>query len=102
MTKVLSAIQFAKTYKPSEYGDSWSEVPHNEEFKKFTDPDQLSHDEMVKDVATHGIKEPVQVYKGHVVDGHHRAAAAIEANVDIPFQKTKSPMYEGQIEEGRR
>ena len=57
----------------------------------------MSHEEMVKDVKEHGVRTPVMVHKGHVVDGHHRALAAMDAGQAIPFEHSPSELYEGQI-----
>jgi ParB-like chromosome segregation protein Spo0J len=96
MNKNLSPKQFARLYKPSEYGSTWSEVVSNEDFHRPVEG-SLSHEDMVKSIKKDGLKEPIQVFQGHVVDGHHRAAAAIEANKRIRVQEAPSEMYEGQI-----
>jgi hypothetical protein len=92
----LSSSQFAKTYKPSEYGASWSEVRGSEEFHRPIEG-AMSHEEMVSDVKKHGVRSPVMVYGGRVVDGHHRVLAAMDAGQAIPFEHSPSELYEGQI-----
>ena len=96
MTRSLSAEQFAQNYYPSEYGASWRHVRNSADFHR-PEPGLLNHEEMVESVKKHGIKEPVQVYQGYVVDGHHRVLAAIDAKVPIPYEHAPSEMYEGQI-----
>jgi hypothetical protein len=92
----LSANQFAKTYQPSEYGATWSEVRGSEEFHRPIEG-TMSHEEMVKDVKKRGVHTPVMVYGGRVVDGHHRALAAMDAGQAVPFEHSPSELYEGQI-----
>lgn len=82
----LSAAQFAKKFAPSEYGQSWDEVGQHEEFHRPVEG-TLSHEEMVKSVKDRGIDIPVIVQGKHVIDGHHRALAAMEANVRIPYDR---------------
>lgn len=97
MNQNLSPKQFTRIYKPSEYGETWSDVPHDPEFHHVADESNFSHEDMVESLKMTGMQVPVQVYKGHVVDGHHRVVAAIDANVPIKFEHAPSEMYEGQI-----
>lgn len=47
-------------------------------------------DALRDDVAAHGVREPVVIYEGAILDGRNRYRAAIAAGVDCPLQ-----MYEG-------
>lgn len=97
----LSAAQFAKKFKPSEYGHTWSEVGKDPEFHR-PEEGSLSHKEMVSNIKEHGVHTPVMVYGGRVVDGHHRVLAAMEAGQAIPYQHSPSELYEGQVTSPRR
>lgn len=92
----MSASDFAATFSPSEYGESWEDVAHSEDFHHPVEG-APSHEELTADVRERGVTDPVQVYRGHVVDGHHRVAAALAAGADVPYEHAPSEMYEGQI-----
>lgn len=94
---VTPSRQFSQIFKPSEYGATWSEVPHNEDFNKVVDEQNFSHKDMMESLQKAGMKEPVSVYKGHVVDGHHRVAAAIDSGTPVRWEVAPSELYEGQI-----
>jgi len=95
--KRMHHTDFTAQFKPSEYGQTWQDVTGNEDFSKTIDEEALSHSDLVASIKQHGVKEPIQVYNGYVVDGHHRVAAAIDADADIPFENASSELYEGQI-----
>ena len=42
--------------------------------------------ELVEDVRKNGVRQPVTLYEGRVLDGWHRYRAALEAGVDPPFE----------------
>lgn len=42
----------------------------------FPEMSETEYDELVKDVARHGVVEPIWVYQGRIVDGRHRYRAA--------------------------
>ena len=94
--------QFEKIFRPSEYGETWSDVPHSEEFHKVIDEGNMTHADMVESVKKSGVQVPVSVHKGYVVDGHHRVAAAIESNTPVRWEVSPSEMYEGQIPKGKK
>ena len=96
----LSPDQFTSKYRPSEYGRTWKQVGKSWDFHQAEGEDDipsLNHKDLVRDLRENGMREPVQVYKGHVVDGHHRTVAAKDAGVPIHFEHAPSEMYEGQI-----
>jgi uncharacterized ParB-like nuclease family protein len=83
----LSPQQFAEQVHPREGGQTWDEVV---ETHKSKDPEAFNS--LVESVSKEGIQEPVQVsarvFKSgnpFMYNGHHRVAAAIHANVDIPY-----------------
>jgi hypothetical protein len=94
--RVYSPSEFVEAFKPSEYGETWDEVVGSEEFHR-PEEGRMSHAEMVESIRNSGVTEPVQVHNGYVVDGHHRAAAAIAAGAQITVEKAAGEMYEGQI-----
>lgn len=47
-------------------------------------------DALCEDVSAHGVREPIVIYEGAILDGRNRYRAAIAAGVDCPMQ-----MYEG-------
>lgn len=47
-------------------------------------------DELVADVATHGVREPIVLHDGKILDGRNRYRAADAAGIDCPTRK-----YEG-------
>jgi hypothetical protein len=44
-------------------------------------------DELVEDVGKHGVREPIWIFKGKILDGRHRYRAAQRAGVDCPMRE---------------
>ena len=88
---MLNPDQFMKEYHPGEYAHKWRGVASNREFLKGEPIKDL-----IENVAEHGVQNPVKVYKGTVVDGHHRVIAAAVAGKEIPFEVTEDTTYEPQ------
>jgi hypothetical protein len=80
-----------KQYHPGEYAHKWRGVSSNREFLKGAPIGDL-----IEDVKTRGVQNPVKVYKDTVVDGHHRVVAAAVAGKEIPFEEVEDSSYEDQ------
>lgn len=52
-------------------------------------PDMSNEDfsDLCVSIAKNGIRQPVIVYKGHVIDGRHRQRAGLLLGVEIPYQE---------------
>ena len=99
MNRNLSPDEFSQQFLPSEYGPTWEDV---EGAMDEDEGDEEFHsrawiDRLTPDVQEHGVREPVQVFRGHVVDGHHRVVAARRADQSIPYEEAPSELYEGQL-----
>lgn len=97
----LPAEKFVKRFIPGEYHSNWQGVSRNWDFKKGQ-----SVNELADDIRENGVHEPVVVhadgmYRGIVVEGHHRVLAARKAGAEIPYHLVNDPYYENQVERAR-
>lgn len=86
MSMLFSAEQFKKTIQPSEYGQTWNDVPASNLFHARGKEKMTELEESIK---TEGVKKPVLVDRDagfKVVNGHHRAAIALHYGLDIPVE----------------
>jgi len=72
-------------YKPSEYGENWTDVPSSRRFHMMPEGEMAKLEESIK---SEGIQKPVTVdrWSSRVVDGHHRASIALRHGLDIPVE----------------
>ena len=42
---------------------------------------------LVEDIRTHGLREPLVLYRGQILDGRNRARACAEAGVDLAWRE---------------
>lgn len=104
----LSPEQFRANYRPTEYSKDWDGVVRHVRHANccgINERDEHGrglNDSMRSSIKHEGIREPVQVKDGWVVDGHHRAAIALSVGANIPVEHTDHEMYEGQIPTTRR
>ena len=57
----------------------------------FPDMPQADYAELVADIQTHGLIQPVVLYEGLVLDGWHRYQASLDAGVKPAFTKFDGP-----------
>lgn len=97
----VDAATFAATFRPSEYGPTWrcativmdGQCADRDGVYDYDDLGDLG-----RQLARNGQQEPVKVLDGcWVVDGHHRAAAAIEAGLPVTYEHVAEQDYDGQV-----
>ena len=49
--------------------------------------DGADYDALVEDIRTHGLREPLVLYKGKILDGRNRARACVEAGVELAWRE---------------
>lgn len=90
----VSPEQFKEQFNPSQHAADWDQVEQSPSFAESVD---YSIDNLTKSVEKHGVQKPVVVsriakqrwpwdesVKQVVLDGHHRALAAMRAGKPIP------------------
>ena len=86
----LKAKAFMKSYRPSEYHTNWAGMMASPAFRSGNPTAQ----DLSKDIAKHGVHDPVLVHpEGYVVNGHHRVVAAGWAKAEVPYQEVPDPEY---------
>ena len=66
------------------------EIPFHQLANIFPLIQGAEFDALRDDIAAHGVREPVVLFEGEILDGRNRYRAALAAGVDCPFQN-----YEG-------
>ena len=84
----LSPDEFTARFLPSEYGNDWDEV---EDDRVFQTGEGWTVDELESSISKEGVREPVTVYKGMLLEGHHRVIGARRAGKPVPFVEVDSP-----------
>lgn len=86
-TGEMPAHQFAKTFKPAYYSNTWKNVEHDSNFQSGGDNGEVDMGGLSDSLRQHGMKHHVQVVGDEVTEGHHRVVAALHANVPVRYQR---------------
>ncbi len=57
---------------------------------------ESENQELRDDIAKRGLREPILIKDGYIIDGRHRYHACCELGMSQPFESTKATIYLGK------